>query len=223
MSEETYILYDNQDLSRIGLTTLILSQTKNAQIFSVSGKNKLKKSLESNAMACVILDYEYSDFEEVNEILHIKNMYSNSTWLFISNTISDKFIHQLTDEIPDANFVLKTDSDEDILAAITSTISKKRFYCSEALNLILGFKSRKKEEDNKFSPIHRLTTTEIEIAQLIAYGKSSKEIAEERCLSFHTVNTHRKNIFRKLGVTTEHDLTKLALKYGLVDLTEYYI
>lgn len=221
MNDETYIIYDNQDLSRIGLTALILSQTKHAQIFSVSEKEELQKSLESNVPACVILDYDYSDFDGVNEILHLKNRYSNSSWLLISNEISDKFIHQLTAAIPEANFVLKTDSEEDLLAAISSTASGKRFYCSEALNVILGFKSKK--EEDRDSPIHTLTATEIEITQLIAYGKSSKEIAEERCLSFHTVNTHRKNIFRKLGVSTVHDLTKLALKYGLVDFTEYYI
>ena len=54
-------------------------------------------------------------------------------------------------------------------------------------------------------------------------GMTTKEIAEKRFSSFHTVNTHRKNIFRKLNVNNVHEATKYALRAGLVDTAEYYI
>jgi len=54
-------------------------------------------------------------------------------------------------------------------------------------------------------------------------GQTTKEIAEHRFSSFHTVNTHRKNIFRKIGVNNVHEATKYALRAGLVDSAEYYI
>ena len=62
-----------------------------------------------------------------------------------------------------------------------------------------------------------------EVLKDIALGLTTKEIAEKRFSSFHTVNTHRKNIFRKLGVNTVHEATKYALRAGLVDSAEYYI
>ena len=68
-----------------------------------------------------------------------------------------------------------------------------------------------------------LTHTETEIVRAIALGKSTKEIAVERFSSVHTVNTHRKNIFRKLGVNTAHEVIKYALRAGLVDPSEFYI
>ena len=68
-----------------------------------------------------------------------------------------------------------------------------------------------------------LTTAERSILKEIALGKTTKEIAAERNLSFHTVNSHRKNIFRKLGVNNAHEATKYAMKAGIVDLVEYYI
>jgi DNA-binding CsgD family transcriptional regulator len=68
-----------------------------------------------------------------------------------------------------------------------------------------------------------LTNTEREIVIAIAMGKSTKEIAAERCSSVHTITTHRKNIFRKLGVNTAHEVTKYALRCGLVDSSEFYI
>ncbi len=57
----------------------------------------------------------------------------------------------------------------------------------------------------------------------IALGKTTKEIAAEKNLSFHTINSHRKNIFRKLGVNNVHEATKYAMRAGIVDLAEYYI
>jgi len=51
----------------------------------------------------------------------------------------------------------------------------------------------------------------------------TKEIAYEKNLSFHTVNTHRKNIFRKLGVNNVHEAIKYAFRAGLIDIMEYYI
>jgi len=52
---------------------------------------------------------------------------------------------------------------------------------------------------------HLLTQTEKNILKEIALGKTTKEIAAEKNLSFHTINSHRKNIFRKLGVNNVHE------------------
>ena len=68
-----------------------------------------------------------------------------------------------------------------------------------------------------------LTSTELEIVKAIAQGKTTKEIANERFSSVHTINTHRKNIFRKLKVNTAHEVIKYALRAGLVNPSEFYI
>lgn len=70
---------------------------------------------------------------------------------------------------------------------------------------------------------NRLTPTETEILRDIALGLTTREIAEKRYSSFHTVNTHRKNIFRKIGVNNVHEATRYALRAGMVDSAEYYI
>ena len=67
---------------------------------------------------------------------------------------------------------------------------------------------------------HLLTQTEKNILKEIALGKTTKEIAAEKNLSFHTINSHRKNIFRKLGVNNVHEATKYAMRAGIVDLAE---
>ncbi|HET7733507.1 MAG TPA: response regulator transcription factor, partial [Paludibacter sp.] len=112
-------------------------------------------------------------------------------------------------------------NDYDVIAtAILTTVSGKKYYCSEALQIIMDGHNRKKENSLKRN---LLTSTELELVQLFTQGKTAKEIAEMRCLSHHTINTHRKNIFRKLNLNNIQELIKFALKNGLVDLTEYYI
>ena len=81
----------------------------------------------------------------------------------------------------------------------------------------------KKNADSVVVMDYTLLPTETEILKDIAMGYTTKEIAERRFSSFHTVNTHRKNIFRKLSVNNIHEATRYALRAGLVDAAEYYI
>ena len=92
----------------------------------------------------------------------------------------------------------------------------ERFLCHQITNLLI-IGSDKPE-------IHSvLTVTEIDILKLIAHGKSVKEIALERTSSIHTIITHKKNIFRKLGVNNVYEATKYTLRAGLIEMVEYYI
>ena len=63
----------------------------------------------------------------------------------------------------------------------------------------------------------------LQAIKAIAQGKTTKEIAAERFSSIHTVTTHRKNIFRKLGINTAHEAVKYTLRAGLIDPSEFYI
>ena len=62
-----------------------------------------------------------------------------------------------------------------------------------------------------------LTERESEITALVAKGLTNKEIANQLCLSHHTVHSHRKNIIKKLGVSSVSELTLYALNVGLIE------
>lgn len=221
MNEKTYIICDNQYLTRFGLIALLGSQIKNANIVLASDKSALEEGLKNNPKSVVIINFDSLDFDEIEEIQAYNTSFPDSRWLFIAQYITEFLIEKLTHVLPNANLILKKNSVNDIWNGILATENGQRFFCMEALDIMLGKKSKRVEgNDNK---IYLLTPTEREIVQLLAQGKASKEIADERNLSVYTVITHRKNIFRKMEVNTVHELTKLALKYGLVDLTEYYI
>jgi DNA-binding NarL/FixJ family response regulator len=103
-----------------------------------------------------------------------------------------------------------------IREAIQAATNRKRYISQRAMEIILT-KEQQEEEHSV------LTATEIEIVKAIALGKTTREIASDRFSSIHTITTHRKNIFRKLGVNTAHEIVKYALRAGWVDASEFYI
>ena len=109
----------------------------------------------------------------------------------------------------------------EIREALDFAYKGKRYICQQITELLLATPS--KEENQRKETLPNLTKTELEILKDIALGMTTKEIAQKRFSSFHTVNTHRKNIFRKLAVNNVHEAIKFALRAGLVDSAEYYI
>ena len=79
--------------------------------------------------------------------------------------------------------------------------------------------THQQQEEDKTGSVQ----AETEIMKAIAQGKTIKEIAAERFSSVHTVTTHRKNIFRKLGINSAHEAVKYALRAGFIDPSEFYI
>ena len=105
---------------------------------------------------------------------------------------------------------------KDIRDALDAVSRHNRHISQRALEVIINHQ----QEDEQPS---LLTSTETEIVKAIAQGKTTKEIANERFSSIHTITTHRKNIFRKLGINTAHEVVKYALRAGLIDSSEFYI
>ena len=220
MAEATFIIAENNDLCRLGLKCIIHDQIQSPVIHFAANKLELHKALLTYSSAIVILEFDSLDVENLDEITVLSICFPQSNWLFVGDLADETFLMPLTASFDKANFVLKTNDYDVIATAILNTVSGKKYFCSEALQIIMNGHNRKKENSAKRS---LLTHTELELVQLFTQGKTAKEIAELRCLSHHTINTHRKNIFRKLELNNVQELIKFALKNGLVDLTEYYI
>jgi DNA-binding NarL/FixJ family response regulator len=117
------------------------------------------------------------------------------------------------------NIILKTAGREEIFEALLATLNGRKYYSSELLDLLFdsGEKKNQGEEPGQ------LTNTEMEIVRYISEGLTTKEIAQRKFISVHTVITHRKNIFRKLGVSSVSELIMYALRAGWINLIEYHI
>lgn len=217
-----FIIADNQDITKAGMMFLLSRQKDTAFLLEADNKAELIQQLRLHPGAVVILDYTSFDFVSSDELIVLHERFKEADWLLFSDELSIGFLRQVLFSSMSFGVVLKDNSKEEILTALQCASRKERFICNHVSNLLLSGNS----QTSLLHPIQQndlLTPAERSILKEIALGKTTKEIAVERNLSFHTINSHRKNIFRKLGVNNAHEATKYAMKAGIVDLVEYYI
>lgn len=217
-----FIIADNQDITKAGIMFLLSRQKDTALLLEADNKAELIQQLRLHPGAVVILDYTSFDFVSSDELIVLHERFKEADWLLFSDELSIGFLRQVLFSSMSFGVVLKDNSKEEILTALQCASRKERFICNHVSNLLLSGNS----QTSLLHPIQQndlLTPAERSILKEIALGKTTKEIAVERNLSFHTINSHRKNIFRKLGVNNAHEATKYAMKAGIVDLVEYYI
>jgi len=211
-----YIIADNQDITKAGTLFLLGGLKGVGNITEADSRAELIKELRTYPEAVVILDYTLFDFSGAEELLILNERFPKASWVLFSDELSEEFVKRVLYSSQQFSFVMKDNSKEEITSALQCAMHKERFICNHISNMLIGKQSS--------APVENvLTNTEKIILKEIALGKTTKEIAAERNLSFHTVNSHRKNIFRKLEVNNVHEATKYAMRAGIVDLAEYYI
>ena len=218
-----YIIADNQDITKAGMMFLLSKQKDVSQLLSVDNKTELIRELRLHPQAVVILDYTLFDFAGADELIVLRERFKEVDWLLFSDELSIGFLRQVLFSSMAFGVVMKDNSKEEILTALQCASRKERFICNHVTNLLLSGNIQQVSSSTNIQEDHLLTATEKTILKEIASGKTTKEIAAEKNLSFHTINSHRKNIFRKLGVNNVHEATKYAMRAGIVDLAEYYI
>lgn len=211
----TFIIADNQDVTRVGIRGYITMIFEECRIVDVTSKKELIQALCQQPESIVVLDYTLFDLTGPDDLLIVLQRFPEARWILFSNELSEDFIRRLSVE-RQVGMVLKDNSGDEIRSALLCAASGERFFCHQVTNLLLSAVPQKEER-----PI--LTAAETEVLKLIAQGKSVKEIAAERNSSIHTIITHKKNIFRKLKVNNVYEATKYALRTGLVEMVEYYI
>lgn len=210
-----YIIADNQELTREGLKAVIKSKAP-GDISIADDKTELIIQLKEYPGSIIILDYTLYDFADANSLLIAADRFSKSQWILISDDLTTEFIAQTYYSSRNISILFKDSPVNDIINAIRSALDGNRYISQRATEILLSQRQKDEVETN-------LTQTEVEILKSIAQGKTTKEIANERFSSIHTINTHRKNIFRKIGVNSAHEAIKYAFRSGLVDTSEFYI
>ena len=211
-----YIIADNQELTRFALESL-LKKDEESIVYRAYDKAGLVELLKEHQSAVVLLDYTLFDFADEDQLLIIAERFNLSDWILISDELTPQFIRRVVYSSHQFSVVFKDGTLKDIRDALDAVSRHSRHISQRALETII---IQQQEEEERPSI---LTTTEMEIVKAIAQGKTTKEIAAERFSSIHTVTTHRKNIFRKLGINTAHEAVKYALRAGLIDASEFYI
>src|SRR5579864_3705936 len=119
-------------------------------------------------------------------------------------------------------FILKSDAGRDLIAAVEALQNHRTFFTTKVSRMVLdGYLNRDNHEDqeNQATDVaDGLTSREREVIQLLAECKTSKEVAVTLNLSVKTAETHRTNLMRKLDLHSVADLTRYAVRNGIVQV-----
>jgi DNA-binding NarL/FixJ family response regulator len=212
------IIADNQFLITESLNT-ILEKDGNFKVRKVvTNKHDLTKAIKSEKISLLIIDIALIDFNSFSELVEIKNEFPNIHLLVLTNSLSKNELLELN-AAGIKNIIYKTADEAELFDAINASLKGKKYYSAELLDMLFEATEKKANMDET----SQLTGTEIEVVRLIAEGLTTKDIAARKHISFHTVISHRKNIFRKLHVSSASELIMYAIKAGWIDNIEYFI
>ena len=114
--------------------------------------------------------------------------------------------------------ILKSDSARLLIAAVESVAQRKPFFAGKVAEVVMS-RSMKDEvhEEDTVAMYHRLSAREREVVQLVAEGRTNKEIATELGISVKTVDAHRTNIMRRLNVHSVAELVRYAIRNKIIE------
>ena len=115
-----------------------------------------------------------------------------------------------------SGYVLKSVADQDLVEACRAAMRGESFLYPGAMSVLVRNYLDRLHRGERL-PAHVLTPREDEVLKLIAEGSSSKEIAESLTISLKTVERHRSNILAKLGMRDRTELTRYAIRAGLIE------
>lgn len=215
---ENIIVADSQFLVVETLKKVIGEDERFLLAGVASSRYDLFKLLEKTKSGLLITDIETIDYDGLDDLKIIKDEYPQIKLLVLTHSVSKSEFLTLT-KLGIRNIVYKNADKEELWSAIRATLKNKKYFSEEIIDLYLEIN----ENRHLVEEPRTLTPSEIEIVRMIANGLTTKDIASRRNISSHTVSTHRKNIFKKIGVTSASELIIHAIKAGWIDNIEYYI
>lgn len=116
-----------------------------------------------------------------------------------------------------SGYLTKSCSFEELIRAVRAVAANKTYLSPDISDIVIK-ESLSRSSTEKSSVFSTLTMRECEVIQMLAEGKTVKQIAVKLCLGIKTIYTHREQIMKKLNIHSTADLTKYALREGMTSL-----
>lgn len=216
------LVADDHEIVRRGLRSLLEAQPGWEVMAEASdGREAVEKARELKP-DITVLDIGMPSLNGLEATRQMLKNDSRAKVLILTMHESDPLIRDVLDAGA-RGYVLKTDASRDLVSAVNAVRSNKTFFTAKVAQMVLdGYLDKKprkkeKEEVDVESTKTRLTPRQREIVQLLAEGKSSKEVAVQLGLSVKTAETHRANIMRRLDCHSVSELVRYAVRNNIIE------
>jgi DNA-binding NarL/FixJ family response regulator len=214
------LVADDHEIVRKGLRSLLEAQPGWQVTAEASdGREAVEKAKELKPDVTV-LDIGMPSLNGLEATRQMLKNDARAKILILTMHESDPLIRDVLDAGA-RGYVLKTDASRDLVTAVNAVRSNKTFFTAKVAQMVLdGYLDqtpKKEKPPTTESPKLRLTPRQREIVQLLAEGKSSKEVAVQLGLSVKTAETHRANIMRRLDCHSVSELVRYAVRNNIIE------
>lgn len=208
------IIADDHKIMREGLMSLFASRNEITIVAEATTGLEAVNFAVQKKPDLVLMDISMSDINGLEATRRILRALPSTKVIILSMHKERRYIEESL-KAGASGYVLKECAFEEILLAVAAA-KQNRFYLSHQITEIVvkGFTAGNDAQSTAFT---LLTAREREVLQLIAEGKSTLQIAEIYFLSEKTIETHRRNIMMKLKLDSVADLTRYAIREGIIE------
>jgi DNA-binding NarL/FixJ family response regulator len=219
MANLRLLVADDHDVVRKGVRTLLEEQPGwEVAAEAADGREAVEKAklVQPDVTILDLSMPELNGLEAAKEILKTVQ----TKVLILTMYDSDPLIRQ-TLEAGARGYLLKSDAGRDLVSAVDALRRNKTFFTPKVAQMVLegylGRPSKENDEDGGRKNGLRLTARQKQILQLLAEGKSSKEVAVALNISVKTAETHRANIMRRLDCHSVTELVRYAIRNHIIE------
>jgi len=210
------LLADDHKIVRDGLRTLLEKQADIAVLGEAEDGREALQMTRKLSPDVVVMDIAMPELNGIEATRQILSEYPGMKIVALSMHSDKRFVSEMLKAGASA-YLLKDCAFEELISAIR-TIMKGKIYLSPGIaGVVLAdyIRDDRKSEPSVFS---QLSDREREVLQLMAEGRTTREVASHLNVSIKTVETHRMNIMTKLDIHSIAELTKYAIREGLTSL-----
>jgi DNA-binding NarL/FixJ family response regulator len=207
------LVADDHPIVRSGLTKVLDAEHDMRVVAEAEdGAEAVKKAL-AEEIDLAILDVSMPRTTGIQAAHELHRRKPELKLLMLSMHDSEQFLFESL-RAGASGYVLKSNADHDIVDAVRRTMRGQSFLYDSAIStLVRDFVERGRPPDEE---LDILTPRELQVLKLIAEAHTSKQIADELVISVKTVERHRQNILDKLGMSDRVELTRYAIRRGLI-------
>jgi DNA-binding NarL/FixJ family response regulator len=215
-AEDTRILLaDDHALVRRGVRMILDSEPGLTVVAEAGDGAEAVTAVRAQPIDLAILDVAMPRLTGLQAAREISRRSPSTRILMLSMHDNEQYFFEAL-KAGASGYVLKSVADQDLVDACRAAMRGESFVYPAAMStLVRDYLDRVRRGERL--PGRLLTTREDEVLKLIAEGHSSKEIAHALTISLKTVERHRANILRKLGMRDRTQLTRYAIRAGLIE------
>jgi DNA-binding NarL/FixJ family response regulator len=215
LSQIRILLADDHTVMRRGLRLLLESQAEFTVVAEASDGRKAVEQAELAKPDVVVLDITMPNLGGIEAAQRIAALLPHTSIIFLSMHSDEGYVLRAL-KAGAKGYLLKDAAEGDLIEAIKAVNQGKTFFSAEISRMLVEDYIREIRSRGVEDSYELLTSREREILQLLAEGKSNKDIASLLNLSPHTVETHRRNLQDKLNLHSFAELILYAVRKRVI-------